>query len=212
MLDKPDAQFRVGEAAWVVVLMSVCFGFSYLDRNVLTILTQPIKHSLALSDTQIGVLGGFAFSIFIFLGGLPLAWLIDRTNRIRLTAACVFVWSAATIMSGLSTGFAQLLVSRAFTAIAEAALIPAGLSIFADMLPVRRLPLASSVLMIGGFCRWRRGALSRWHFPCPFQRPRRQPMVSATTSSVATCLSDGWTCRNRPRYAAAFDDQGAGAS
>ena len=54
-------------------------------------------------------------------------------------------------MSGLSTGFAQLLVSRAFTAIAEAALIPAGLSIFADMLPVRRLPLASSVLMIGGF-------------------------------------------------------------
>jgi MFS family permease len=151
MLDKPDAQFRVGEAAWVVVLMSVCFGFSYLDRNVLTILTQPIKHSLALSDTQIGVLGGFAFSIFIFLGGLPLAWLIDRTNRIRLTAACVFVWSAATIMSGLSTGFAQLLVSRAFTAIAEAALIPAGLSIFADMLPVRRLPLASSVLMIGGF-------------------------------------------------------------
>jgi MFS family permease len=151
MLDKPDAQFRVGEAAWVVVLMSVCFGFSYLDRNVLTILTQPIKHSLALSDTQIGVLGGFAFSIFFFLGGLPLAWLIDRTNRIRLTAACVFVWSAATIMSGLSTGFAQLLVSRAFTAIAEAALIPAGLSIFADMLPVRRLPLASSVLMIGGF-------------------------------------------------------------
>jgi len=97
------------------------------------------------------VLGGFAFSIFFFLGGLPLAWLIDRTNRIRLTAACVFVWSAATIMSGLSTGFAQLLVSRAFTAIAEAALIPAGLSIFADMLPVRRLPLASSVLMIGGF-------------------------------------------------------------
>jgi len=102
MLDKPDAQFRVGEAAWVVVLMSTCFGFSYLDRNVLTILTQPIKHSLALSDTQIGVLGGFAFSIFIFLGGLPLAWLIDRTNRIRLTAACVFVWSAARIMSGLS--------------------------------------------------------------------------------------------------------------
>jgi hypothetical protein len=61
MLDKPDAQFRVGEAAWAVVLMSVCFGFSYLDRNVLTILTQPIKHSLALSDTQIGVLGGLLF-------------------------------------------------------------------------------------------------------------------------------------------------------
>ncbi len=151
MSDKADAQFRIGEAAWVVILMSVCFGFSYLDRNVLTILTQPIKHSLSLSDTQLGVLGGFAFSVFFFLGGLPLAWLIDRTNRIRLTAACIFVWSVATVMSGLSTGFTQLLVSRAFTAAAEAALIPAGLSIFADMLPVRRIPLASSVLMIGGF-------------------------------------------------------------
>jgi MFS family permease len=151
MLDKPDAQFRIGEAAWVVILMSVCFGFSYLDRNVLTILTQPIKYSLSLSDTQLGVLGGFAFSVFFFLGGLPLAWLIDRTNRIRLTAACIFIWSVATVMSGLSTGFTQLLVSRAFTAAAEAALIPAGLSIFADMLPVRRIPLAGSVLMIGGF-------------------------------------------------------------
>jgi MFS family permease len=150
-MDKPDAQFRVGKAAWVVILMSVCFTFSYLDRNVLTILAQPIKHSLSLSDTQIGVLSGFAFSIFFFLGGLPLAWLIDRTNRIRLTAACVFVWSAATVMSGLSTEFPQLLVSRAFTAAAEGALIPAGLSIFADLLPVRRIPVASSVLMIGGF-------------------------------------------------------------
>ena len=121
MSDKPDAQFRIGEAAWVVILMSVCFGFSYLDRNVLTILTQPIKHSLSLTDTQLGVLGGFAFSVFFFLGGLPLAWLIDRTNRIRLTAACIFIWSVATVMSGLSTGFTQFLVSRAFTAAAEAA-------------------------------------------------------------------------------------------
>jgi MFS family permease len=141
MSDKPDVEFRIGEAAWVVILMSLCFGFSYLDRNVIPILTQPIKHSLLLSDTQIGVLGGFAFSVFFFLGGLPLAWLIDRTNRIRLAAACVFIWSAATVMSGLSTDFTQLLVSRAFTAIAEAALVPAGLSIFADMLPVRRLPV-----------------------------------------------------------------------
>src|SRR6516162_1040394 len=124
MAESADAQFDMAKATRVILLMSLCFTFSYLDRNVLPILTQPIKHSLALSDTQIGVLGGFAFSIFFFLGGLPLAWLIDRTNRIRLTAACVFVWSAATIMSGLSTGFAQLLVSRAFTAIAEAALIP----------------------------------------------------------------------------------------
>ena len=105
MSDKPDAQFRIGEAAWVVILMSVCFGFSYLDRNVLTILTEPIRYSLSLTDTQLGVLGGFAFSVFFFLGGLPLAWLIDRTNRIRLTAGCIFIWSVATVMSGLSTGF-----------------------------------------------------------------------------------------------------------
>jgi len=151
MLETPDTQLRMGEAIWVVILMSVCFAFSYLDRNVLTILMQPIKHSISLSDTQLGVLDGFAFSIFFFLGGLPLAWLIDRTNRIRLVAVCVLIWSAATIMTGLSTAFPQLLVSRAFTAAAEAALIPAGLSAFADMLPVRRIPLASSVMMIGGF-------------------------------------------------------------
>jgi MFS family permease len=151
MLNKPDEKIGIGRAVWVVVLMSVCYGFSYLDRNVLTILTQPIKHSLSLSDTELGVLGGFAFSLFFFLGGLPISWLIDRTNRIRLVAACVFVWSAATVTSGLSTAFPQLLVSRAFTAAAEAALVPAGLSIFADMLPVRRIPVASSVMMVGAF-------------------------------------------------------------
>jgi MFS family permease len=151
MSEGPDTEFKLRKAAWVIILMSVCFAFSYLDRNVLTILTQPIKHSLALTDTQLGVLGGFAFSIFFFLGGLPLAWLIDRTNRIRLTVACVFIWSAATVTSGVSADFTQLLISRAFTAAAEAALIPAGLSIFADMLPVRRIPIASSVMMIGGF-------------------------------------------------------------
>src|SRR5260370_42021725 len=70
MSDKADAQFRIGEAAWVVILMSVCFGFSYLDRNVLTILTQPIKHSLLLNETQLGCLGGVCFSRRLFFGGL----------------------------------------------------------------------------------------------------------------------------------------------
>jgi MFS family permease len=151
MVETPGEQIPSKKAAYIVALMFICYGFSYLDRNVLTILTQSIKHSLLLTDTQIGVLGGFAFSIFFFLGGLPLSWLIDRTNRVYLIAVCVLIWSCATVTSGLSTAFPQLLLSRAATAAAEAALIPAGLSIFADVLPLRRIPLASSILMLGAF-------------------------------------------------------------
>ncbi|NPT55078.1 MFS transporter [Paraburkholderia elongata] len=139
------------KAAYLVALMSLCYMVSYLDRSVLTIVAQPLKSTLALSDTQLGVLQGFAFSIFFFIGGIPLGWMVDRTNRIRLVACCVLIWSTATMLCGFASNFGELFAARACTAAAEAVIVPAGLSLFADLLSTRRIPLASSILATSPF-------------------------------------------------------------
>lgn len=141
-------RIRIG---YLIAAFFLCFVFAYFDRQILTVLVQPIKTSLHFSDTQIGMLQGFAFALFYSVGGLPVAWLIDRGNRVRIVAGCVLVWSLATGASGLASGFAQLLLARAGTATAESGLVPAGLSIFADAMSPRSVPRASATMMLAPY-------------------------------------------------------------
>lgn len=78
---------NVGHPVYIVLLFFVCFAFSYLDRQVVSILVQPIKQSLALSDTQIGLLQGFSFTMCYATAGVFVARLVDRANRVKLIAA-----------------------------------------------------------------------------------------------------------------------------
>ena len=91
--DTSGAKVQRIRAVYIVALFFVCYVFAYIDRQILTVLVQPVKLSLGLSDTKIGVLQGFAFALFYSVGGLPVAWLVDRTDRMRVVAGCVFVWT-----------------------------------------------------------------------------------------------------------------------
>ena len=142
---------NVGHPAYIVLLFFVCFAFSYLDRQVVSILVQPIKQSLSLTDTQIGLLQGFSFTMCYATAGVFVARLVDRSNRVKLIAACIAIWAISTTACGFATNFPELLVARAGTAIAEAALSPAALSIFSDIFAPRRVARASSIFMLGPY-------------------------------------------------------------
>jgi MFS family permease len=148
--DADAADARRGHT-YVVVLFFVCFAFSYLDRQIVSILVQPIKETLALTDTQIGLLQGFSFTLCYATAGVFIARLIDRSNRVRLIAVCVAIWAVSTALCGFAHNFGELLAARAGTAIAEAGLSPAALSIFSDLYPPRKVTRASSVFMLGPY-------------------------------------------------------------
>jgi MFS family permease len=141
----------VRHPTYIVLLFFVCFAFSYLDRQVVSILVQPIKQSLALTDTEIGVLQGLSFTMCYATAGVFVARLVDRANRVKLIAACIAIWAISTTLCGFATNFPELLIARAGTAIAEAALSPAALSIFGDIFAPRRVARASSVFMLGPY-------------------------------------------------------------
>ncbi len=141
----------VRHPVYIVLLFFICFAFSYLDRQIVSILVQPIKQSLLLTDTQIGLLQGFSFTMCYATAGVFIARLVDRTNRVRLIAACIAIWAVSTTLCGFATSFSELLLARAGTAVAEAALSPAALSIFGDMFAPRRVARASSVFMLGPY-------------------------------------------------------------
>jgi len=118
---------------WVaVILLTLLFATSFVDRFILSLLADPISRDLGLGDVQLGLLMGAGFSILYSLAGLPLAHWIDRYQRKRLLLAGVVLWSCTTIASGFATGFTSLLICRAGVAIGEAVLTPAAVSLIAD--------------------------------------------------------------------------------
>ena len=115
-------------AFWVMFAINL---FNYLDRYVLPAALSKIQNEFRLSDTQAGALST-AFLLVYALAALPLSLWADRGARKNIIAACVAVWSCATFLSGLATGYATLFASRALVGIGEAGYFPAGTSLLSD--------------------------------------------------------------------------------
>jgi MFS family permease len=136
--------------AWGLTLfLTCCYTLSLIDRFILAFLAPFIRHDLELSDLQIGLVQGFAFSILYAVAGLPLGVAADRFKRMKLVAGAVAVWSAMTAACGLATNFAGMLSARVGVGVGEAALTPASYSIFGDVFSRRRMPLAASIYQLG---------------------------------------------------------------
>lgn len=116
-----------------MVLLLGCLAaiIAFIDRSVINIVAEAIKHDLGFSDTQLGLLTGFAFSFFYSVMGLPIARLVDRptTSRPTVIAVCIALWSAMTAISGAAQSYAQLVVARMLVAIGEAGSGPALLTL-----------------------------------------------------------------------------------
>ena len=119
----------------MLVMLGLVSMFNYIDRTVLSVLQEPIKRELGLSDGQLGLLTGLAFALFYATLSLPIARLADRFNRRNIIAASLATWSGMTALSGLATGFGSLVAFRIGVALGEAGSVPASHSIIADYYP-----------------------------------------------------------------------------
>ncbi len=138
-----------GYARYVLGLLSLVYVVSFIDRQILAMLMEPIKQEFQVSDTAMGLLTGFAFVLFYTLAGIPIARLADRASRKRIIAASLAVWSVMTAASGLVGSFAQLAIVRVLVGIGEAGCNPSAHSLIADYFPPQRRATALSVYACG---------------------------------------------------------------
>ncbi len=129
----------------------VVYVFNFLDRQIVNILAEPIRKDLNLSDTQIGLMTGLAFALFYTVLGLPIARYADKptTDRGRLIAVALAIWSAMTALCGLAQNFAQLLLARIGVGVGEAGCTPAAHSLIADRVPAERRASAMAFYALG---------------------------------------------------------------
>ncbi len=134
---------------YVLTLLTLTSLFSVADRLVFSILMQDIKTEFALSDTQLGLLAGAAFTITYITFGFPAARFADRSNRKRIVAAAISVWSVATALCGLATGFWSLFLARIAVGMGEAGSGPSSQSLIADYFRRTEMARAMGFLTIG---------------------------------------------------------------
>ncbi|GJH10880.1 MFS transporter [Caballeronia novacaledonica] len=136
---------------YVVVICMLAYVFSFIDRQVLALMIEPIKRDLHLTDTQFSLLHGFAFSLFYAVMGMPIAYLADRFARPRIIAAGIALWSVATATCGLSQSFVHMFASRMSVGVGEAALSPGTYSMIADYFPKEKIGRAIGIYSLGSF-------------------------------------------------------------
>lgn len=134
---------------WVLLLMTLTYTSSFMDRTILSILQNPIKQELQLSDTQLGLLGGFAFALFYSTLGIPVARLAERMDRRQLITAALIIWSVATAVSGLALGFVSLFLFRVVVGVGEAGASPPAHSLITDFFPPSQRGTAFSMYSLG---------------------------------------------------------------
>jgi predicted MFS family arabinose efflux permease len=160
---------------WVLGLLALVSFFNYLDRMVMSILVQPIKEDLGFSDSQLGLLTGFAFALFYATFGIPIARLADRKPRVVILSICMALWSLMTAACGLAGSFVQMLLARIGVGVGEAGCVPSSHSLLSDYFPPHRRAFALGVFQAGGSLGIMVGLMSagiladtlgwRWAFP-----------------------------------------------
>src|ERR1700722_1876586 len=140
----PPTLYRYG----LFILFLVC-TVSYFDRQIVTILAEPIKTDLHLSDTQLGVLTGFAFGIVYCTFGLPIARLADRFSRLGVLSISLVAWSICTVACGRAASFGALVAARMGVGIGESGSIPTGLAVATDYAPREKRASALAFFAMG---------------------------------------------------------------
>lgn len=136
--------------AWVTVaILMVAYVLSFVDRQILNLLVEPIRRDLAINDTQMSLLMGLSFALFYTVCGIPLGRVADTRSRRGLIAIGVLFWSAATAACGMAKMYWQFLLCRIGVGVGEAALSPAAYSLIADSFPAERRATAISVYSMG---------------------------------------------------------------
>jgi len=141
--------YSAGYRRTVVLLLTAAYTFNSMDRSIISILAPLIKADLQLTDMQLGLLGGTAFALLYGLGGLPIARLAERKNRVNIMTVALIAWSSLTAMCALAASFGQLLLIRAGVGVAEAGCSPSAHSLISDYVGPARRASALSIYTCG---------------------------------------------------------------
>jgi predicted MFS family arabinose efflux permease len=146
----PLAAARPARGAWLV-LGILCFVYvlNFLDRQLLSILSKPIQDELGVTDGQLGLIGGLYFAIFYCVLAIPVGWLADRTNRVKVLAIACGLWSAATSACGMASSYPQLVLARMTVGIGEAGGVPPSYAIISDYFPSGQRATALGLFNMG---------------------------------------------------------------
>ncbi|MDB9948865.1 MFS transporter, partial [Porticoccaceae bacterium] len=138
-----------GYRRYVLVLLTLVYALNFIDRQILVILQESIKVDMDLSDSQLGLLTGFAFAIFYVSVGIPIARWADVGNRRNIVSLAIAVWSGMTALSGFTQNFWQLLMARIGVGVGEAGGSPPSHSMISDYYPVEQRGSALSFYSTG---------------------------------------------------------------
>ncbi|MFK8020794.1 MAG: spinster family MFS transporter [Pseudomonadales bacterium] len=138
-----------GRANFALAVLLLAYIFSFIDRQVLSLLVEPMKQDLNIGDFEVSLLQGMAFAVFYTFMGIPIAKLADTRNRKTIITIGIAVWSLMTFFCGLAKSFTGLFLARIGVGVGEAALSPAAYSMLADYFPPRKLPRAMAIFTMG---------------------------------------------------------------
>ncbi len=135
--------------SYALALFLLVYVINFVDRQIFSILIEPIRLEIHLSDTQLGLLGGIAFAIFYTFAGIPIARWADVGVRKNIVALALVIWSVMTIFTSTAKGFGTLLIARVGVGIGEAGCSPPIHSLISDMYPEEERGRALSVYALG---------------------------------------------------------------
>ena len=134
---------------YALAVLFLGYVINFIDRSILSILLEPIKLELELTDTQLGLLGGLAFALFYATLGIPIAALADRWSRVKVLSISMIIWSAMTALCGMAGSFITLLIARVGVGVGEAGASPPSHSLISDYFPIEMRATALSIYALG---------------------------------------------------------------
>jgi len=134
---------------YALAILFLGYVVNFIDRSILSILLEPIKLELQLSDSQLGLLGGLAFAIFYATLGIPIASLADRWSRVKVLSISMVIWSGMTAVCGLAGSFSSLLLARIGVGVGEAGASPPSHSLISDYFPLEKRATALAIYSLG---------------------------------------------------------------
>ena len=149
--DRFDTESRSVAARWALILLTATYTFSFIDRQIINLLVDPIRTDLSLSDSQVSFLQGLAFVLPYVILSIPLGRIVDRANRIWVLVVGILFWTISCVSCGLAKNFWQLGAARMGVGAGEASVTPASWSLLADYFPEDKRALPVSIFLMGPY-------------------------------------------------------------
>jgi predicted MFS family arabinose efflux permease len=140
---------RPGRPGLILGMLCFVYVLNFLDRQLISILAKPIQDGLQITDSQLGRITGFYFALFYCFIAIPVGWLADRTNRMKVLSIACALWSAATAACGMAGSYAQLVVARMAVGVGEAGGVPPSYAVISDYFPRERRGAAMAIFNLG---------------------------------------------------------------